>query len=105
MTVKIIYPCVCIDHKQDGSDVCDYGMPKLYVANSIHPGKQFWIAYCPNCKRGWPGFEQKSAYLALKDWNELQKKCWDTKCKEFWSGDWKVDCPDWRKDIMREMDN
>lgn len=103
MTVKRIIPCVCIEHKPDSGDTCDYGMPKLYVSQSTYDYMQFWIAYCPNCKRGLPGTEKKSAYLALRDWNELQKRCWDIEYKDFWSGEFKEDTPEWRKEIMKEM--
>lgn len=103
MTVKRIIPCVCIDHKPNGSDTCDYGMPKLYVANSIKAHKQFWIAYCPKCKRGWPGHEKVSSYQALVDWNKLQQKCWDIECREFWVDDFKEKCPMWRRELYNEF--
>ena len=106
MRVKIIYPCVCIDHEPTYADPCDYGMPRLYVANSQNIGFQFWYAYCPKCKRGLPGRERKTVYQALKDWNELQIRCWALEYKEFFddTGTYKADCPAWRKALMRKME-
>lgn len=103
MTVERVFPCVCVDHEPDASDCCDYGMPKLYVANSTKPHRQFWMAYCPNCKRGLPGHEVLSPYKALKQWNELQRKCWGIEYKEFWSGEFKEDTPEWVRRMMVEM--
>ena len=48
-----------------------YGMPQLKVCGG-KPHTYFEV-YCPNCGRG--GLLQfKSAYLALKDWNEMQEE-------------------------------
>ena len=43
-------------------------MPQLKVTQ----GMDYFEIYCPNCGRG--GMLQfKSAYLAVKDWNEMQE--------------------------------
>ena len=69
MKVDKIIPCVCCDHEPDCGDSVYYGMPQLKVCGG-KPHTYFEV-YCPNCGRG--GLIQyKSAYLALKGWNELQ---------------------------------
>ena len=72
MRVKKIIPCVCIDHRPDVSDSVYYGMPQLKVSGSFDTSMQFYSPYCPNCGRG-GCVEYKSAYLALKSWNEMQE--------------------------------
>ena len=67
MKVKKIIPCICCDHEPNAGDSVYYGMPQLKVTQ----GSEFFEAYCPNCGRGGM-FQHKSAYLALKHWNELQ---------------------------------
>jgi len=49
-------------------------MPVLTPSNGLAPHKQFWNVRCPKCGRGGAG-EYKSAYLALKHWNELMERC------------------------------
>ena len=69
MKVDKILPCVCCDHEPNSGDSVYYGMPQLKVCG----GKPdtFFSVYCPVCGIG--GMLQfKSAYLALKHWNELQ---------------------------------
>ena len=78
MRVKKIVPCVCIDHKPDAADSVYYGMPQLKVSGGIDNGTQFYSPYCPNCGRGGCN-EYKSAYLALKAWNEMQERLWHIK--------------------------
>ena len=102
MKIGTIIPCVCIQHEPDSADPCDYGMPRMYVAQSTVPGKQFWYAYCPNCGRGKPGKERTSSYLALKDWNELQIGVWITEFTDF-EGYIKCSCPEWRKKYLTEI--
>ena len=75
MTVEKIIPCVCIDHEPTSADSVYYGMPQLKVSNSISKHKQFWSAFCPKCGRG-GCLEYKSAYLALRHWNELMESLW-----------------------------
>lgn len=75
MTVDEIIPCVCIDHEPTCADSVYYGMPQLKVSNSISEHKQFWSAFCPKCGRG-GCIEYKSAYLALKHWNNLMDRLW-----------------------------
>jgi hypothetical protein len=55
-------------------------MPQLKVCG----GKPdtFFEIFCPVCGRGGI-FQFKSAYLALKNWNKLQKEC-----REFKEGKW-----------------
>lgn len=72
MTVDNIIPCVCMPHPPTLAERCDYGMPILIPHNSNRMHKQYWNVKCPNCGRGGL-YEEKSAYLALKKWNELQK--------------------------------
>ena len=75
MRVKKIIPCVCIDHRPDVSDSVYYGMPQLKVSGGFDTSIQFYSPYCPNCGRGGCA-EYKSAYLALKSWNEMQESLW-----------------------------
>ena len=35
--------------------------------------------YCPDCGRGNVGLQYKSAYLALKAWNDMQERLWKIK--------------------------
>lgn len=83
MRIKRIIPCVCIDHKPDCSDSVYYGMPQLKVSCGFDTSIQFYTPYCPNCGRGGCS-EHKSAYLALKHWNEMQENLWRTKENPAW---------------------
>ena len=74
-TVETIILCVCIDHEPDICESVHYGMPQLKVSCGIQKHRQFWTAYCPACGRG-GCIEHKSAYLALKAWNEMQTRLW-----------------------------
>lgn len=76
MTVDYIIPCICCEHPPSVSDSVYYGMPILKVANSITAHKQFWAYQCPNCGRG-SCKEFESSYLALKDWNVLQRSLYN----------------------------
>lgn len=71
MKVNQIIPCICIDHEPNAGDSVYYGMPQLKVTGSN--GNEWYEAYCPSCGRGGL-FQFKSSYLALKDWNKLQKE-------------------------------
>lgn len=71
MKVDKIIPCVCCDHDPNCGDSVYYGMPQLKVCGG-KPHTYFEV-YCPNCGRGGL-FQFKSAYLALKHWNELQEQ-------------------------------
>lgn len=76
MTVDHIIPCVCCEHPPSVDDSTYYGMPVLKVSNSIIAHKQFWTCGCPKCGRG--GIKEfKSPYLAIKDWNALQKSLYE----------------------------
>ena len=68
MKIDKILPCVCCDHEPNSGDSVYYGMPQLKVCG----GKPytFFSAYCPVCGRG--TYQFKSAYFALKFWNDLQ---------------------------------
>ena len=71
MYVMEILPCICCDHEPNAGDSSYYGMPQLKVCGG---GPTTWYsAYCPNCKRGGL-FQDKSAYKALKRWNEMQER-------------------------------
>ena len=75
MKVDRIIPCICTGHEPTDADSCYYGMPQLKVTGGMMPNgkvENYFEAYCPNCGRGGM-FQYKSAYLALKDWNELQE--------------------------------
>lgn len=62
-----IIPCVCCDHEPSAGDSVYYGMPQLKVTQNM----EYYEIFCPRCGRG--GLLQfKSAYLAVKDWNEMQ---------------------------------
>lgn len=78
MRVKKIIPCVCIEHKPDIAVSVYYGMPRLKVSCGLDTSMQFYSPYCPNCGRGGCS-EHKSAYLALKHWNEMQESLWHIK--------------------------
>ena len=75
MTVSKIIPCVCCEHPPSSDDGHEYGMPILIPSNSLQEHMQFWEAKCPKCGRGGI-FQYKSAYLALKHWNELMIRCY-----------------------------
>lgn len=72
MKFERIVPCVCSPNWEE-NHITDsyYGMPELKVCGSVF-GQQFYEAYCPKCRRG-GFFQYKSAYLALKHWNEMQE--------------------------------
>lgn len=72
MKVNKIIPCVCCDHEPNSGDSVYYGMPQLKVCGG--KPETYFECYCPNCGRGGL-IQHKSAYLALKDWNRLQKQC------------------------------
>ena len=77
MKVDKILPCVCCDHEPNTGDSVYYGMPQLKVCGG--KPETFFEVYCPVCGRG--GLLQfKSAYLALKDWNEMQQDLRDYFC-------------------------
>lgn len=62
-----IIPCVCCEHESSVADSIYYGMPQIKVTKDM----KYYEAFCPICGRG--GLLQfKSAYLAIKDWNEMQ---------------------------------
>ena len=70
MKVDSIIPCVCCDHEPNSGDNVYYGMPQLKVCGG--KPNTYYEAYCPVCGRG--GMIQfKSAYLALKNWNAMQR--------------------------------
>lgn len=70
MKNKII-PCICSEPIDDLVDIYD-GMPQLKVTNYNEScNSQYYVAYCPKCGRG--GIQFTSPYLALKNWNEMQK--------------------------------
>lgn len=103
MTVEKIYPCICVTHKPGAMDRTDYGMPKMYVTNGGKAHQQWWGAYCPNCRRGIPIHEQKSAYLALMDWNYLQERLWVSDVVDTYSGLPREGQEQWKIEILEEM--
>ena len=68
MKTKII-PCICSPDYEEGLiKSIYYGMPQLKITENM----EYYEIYCPNCGRG--GLLQfKSPYLAVKDWNDMQK--------------------------------
>lgn len=77
MKVDKILPCVCCDHEPNSGDSVYYGMPLLKVCGG--KPETFFEVYCPVCGRG-GAFQFKSAYLALRDWNEMQQHLRDYFC-------------------------
>lgn len=73
MKVDKIIPCICCDHEPNAGDSVYYGMPQLKVCGG-KPDTYFSV-FCPVCGRGSQLMQYKSAYLALRDWNEMQSKC------------------------------
>ena len=70
MKIGNIIPCICIDKLPETGDSSFKGMPQLKVSNG-----EWFTHYCPVCGRG--GCNSfRSAYLALKDWNEMQERLW-----------------------------
>lgn len=92
MTVDKIIPCVCCEHPPSVDDGHEYGMPILIASNAFQEHKQWWEAKCPQCGRGGM-FQYKSAYLALKAWNEIMQRCYEYEHKEIlYEEDWKDTC-------------
>lgn len=62
-----IIPCICSE--ETANDSVYSGMPQLKVTDNM----EFFEIFCPACGRG--GLIQyKSAYLAVKGWNKMQKR-------------------------------
>lgn len=92
MTVDRIIPCVCCEHPPSVDDASDYGMPILKPSNGFQDHLQFWTAVCPKCGRCGV-IQYKSAYLALKAWNECMVRCYDYEKKPIvYTEDWKDTC-------------
>lgn len=77
MKVDRVLPCVCLGYKPTCTDSIYAGMPQLKVT----PNGGWFEVYCPNCGRG-GAFQYKSAYLALKHWNNMQERLWKWENKE-----------------------
>ena len=70
MKLGNVIPCVCAGEKPDLIADGYAGMPVLRV----YGGTDRWYdAKCPVCGRGGL-IQHKSAYLALRDWNKMQKE-------------------------------
>lgn len=71
MRVVRVIPCICSPNwEEEQIDNGYYGMPQLRVYGG---SDRYFDAHCPKCGRG--GLLQyKSAYLALKEWNEMQEQ-------------------------------
>ena len=92
MTVDRVIPCVCCEHPPSVDDGSEYGMPILIPHNSFVSHKQFWNVKCPVCGRG-GCVEEKSAYLALKKWNEIMQRCYEYEHKPIvFEEEWKDTC-------------
>lgn len=93
MTVDKIIPCICCEHPPSVDDKHEYGMPILIPCNSsVKDHMQWWEVKCPKCGRGGM-IQYKSAYLALKSWNELQQRCYVLENKKIiYEEDWEDTC-------------
>lgn len=69
--VDKIIPCICCNHEPNSGDSVYYGMSQLKVCGG-KPYTYFEV-YCPKCGRD-GSVQFKSAYLALKHWNEMQER-------------------------------
>lgn len=82
MKVDRVETCVCCDHEPTLADSTFYGMPQLKISPGYCKGVYKFVTYCPVCGRG--GIKEfESAYLALKDWNKIQK---ELKKIDVWDG-------------------
>ena len=73
MKVDRVIPCICAeDYENRKYESSYYGMPQLKVTD-VYRGNQYFEAFCPNCGRGGM-FQYRSAFLALRAWNELQDR-------------------------------
>lgn len=68
MKVDKILPCICTPEYDDVASLYD-GMPLLKVSGG--KPNTYFTPFCPKCGRGGL-IEYKSAYLALRAWNEMQ---------------------------------
>ena len=98
MRVKRIIPCVCIEHKPNAGDSVFYGMPELTVSGGLSGEREYWYIRCPRCHRGGL-MEFRSAYYALKDWNEMQTQLWRQECTSPFDDAILESCPQWRKEM------
>lgn len=72
MKVDRIRKCVCCEREPNVGDSVYYGMPQLKVCGG--KPNTYFEAYCPKCGRG--SIKQfPSAFLALREWNEIQAEC------------------------------
>lgn len=68
MKVGEILPCVCTPE----ADLIADGYAGMPILRTYGGSDTYFDCKCPKCGRG--GLWQfKSAYLALKDWNEMQE--------------------------------
>lgn len=81
MRVDKIETCICCDHEPTVADSAFYGMPEMKISYSDFNHKYWFVPYCPKCGRGGI-LEFKSAYLALKNWNDMQARL--KKNSEIW---------------------
>ena len=69
MKVGKIIPCACTPEP----DLIANGYAGMPILRTYGGADAYFDVKCPKCGSG--GFRQfKSAYLALKDWNEMQKE-------------------------------
>lgn len=84
-SINRVIPCVCTKHAPTVADSCDYGMPILvpHNVNNKNGYTLYWRWKCPNCGRGGLEInEEKSVYLALKVWNQMQEELYNTENRE-----------------------
>lgn len=70
MKVDKILPCICTPEYDSAASLYD-GMPLLKVSGG--KPNTYFTPFCPKCGRGGM-IEYKSAYLALRVWNEMQNQ-------------------------------
>lgn len=99
MKVKKIIPCVCIEHYPETADSCGYGMPNIAVGQG-----EWFSCYCRNCGRGSRFLQWQSTYKALKDWNKIQKSCWERRCYKAFSARYRDNIAEWEKRILRDFE-
>lgn len=81
MKIDKIIPCTCIKYKPSSCVATYYGMPVLKVCAGEYKGKpqNLFETVCPRCGNHMIGNQYKSAFLALRAWNEWMGKLWEQK--------------------------
>lgn len=79
MNVDKIVPCTCIKYKPNSCVSTYYGMPVLRVCVGINNDHSinYYEAVCPRCGDHLIGKQYKSAFLALRAWNNWKTQMWN----------------------------